>query len=146
MLPASPGGFVVVTSRDRLVGLVARDGARPVPLEVLSPAEAIALLGASLEDRPGVEPAAVAQLAGCCAQLPLALRIAAANLVHQPPGTTVARMTTRASCPAFPGSASVFTLLSGYRDRTASPYPPPWRSIALPNSPCSPVSCASSAA
>jgi predicted ATPase len=32
LLPASPGSLVLVTSRDRLIGLAARDGARRLPL------------------------------------------------------------------------------------------------------------------
>ncbi len=95
LLPGSAGGFVVVTSRDRLAGLVAREGARQLRLGVLAPAEAARLLATVLEQRGTVgQPDAVAELAGCCAQLPLALRIAAANLVRQPPGKTVASYVT----------------------------------------------------
>ena len=85
LLPGSPQCLVVVTSRDRLGGLVARDGARRRTLDVLPPAEAHALLAEVLgSDRLAAEPAATAGLARLCAHLPLALRIAAAHLTDQP--------------------------------------------------------------
>jgi DNA-binding SARP family transcriptional activator len=85
LLPASPGCLVLITSRDRLGGLVARDGARRVTLDVLSPEEATALLARIIgAERAGAEPEAVAELARLCAYLPLALRIAAASLTDHP--------------------------------------------------------------
>src|SRR5207302_939628 len=85
LLPAGPGCLVLVTSRDPLGGLVARDGARLLNLDVLAPVEARALLVAVLgADRVEAEPDAVDELARLCAYLPLALRIAAANVtVHR---------------------------------------------------------------
>jgi hypothetical protein len=81
LLPGSHGCLVLVTSRDRLAGLVARDGARRLSLDVLPPEEAFALLTRILgADRTAAEPAATAELARVCAYLPLALRIAAAHL------------------------------------------------------------------
>ncbi len=81
LLPAGPGSLVLVTSRDRLGGLVARDGARRVSLDVLSPQEARALLAWTIGgDRVEAEPEATFELARLCAHLPLALRIASANL------------------------------------------------------------------
>ncbi|GLZ36045.1 SARP family transcriptional regulator [Lentzea sp. NBRC 105346] len=77
LLPGGPGSMVVVTSRQGLGGLVARDGAAHVALEVLSPAEAIALLERTLGPS---DPETLAELARLCGFLPLALRIAAANL------------------------------------------------------------------
>jgi DNA-binding SARP family transcriptional activator len=84
LLPGSAGCLVVVTSRDSLAGLVAREGARRLTLDVLTPAEARTLLTRFLgADRVTAEPDAVDELAHLCAYLPLALRIAAANLtVH----------------------------------------------------------------
>src|SRR6266545_4252082 len=85
LLPGSPGCAVLVTSRDRLAGLVAVDGAHPLPLDVLTADEAHALLVGTLgAERVGAEPAAAAELARLCAFLPLALRIAAANLTLHP--------------------------------------------------------------
>ncbi|MFI2345521.1 BTAD domain-containing putative transcriptional regulator [Streptomyces sp. NPDC019443] len=80
LLPASPGCLVIVTSRNRLSGLIATDGARPIHLDVLSLAEArdflVRRLGA---DRVAAEPTAVDEIIEHCARLPLALSIAAAR-------------------------------------------------------------------
>ncbi len=85
LLPGSPGSLVLVTSRDWLRGLIARDGASSVRLEALTPAEAEALLGRLLgADRAAAEPRAVAELAALCGRQPLALRIAAANAISRP--------------------------------------------------------------
>ncbi len=85
LLPGSPGCPVVITSRERLTGLVATNGARRLTLDVLAPDEAVALLQSVLgADRVAAEPGAAAELAEACAFLPLALRIAAADLIGQP--------------------------------------------------------------
>ncbi|GAB3451327.1 AfsR/SARP family transcriptional regulator [Actinophytocola sediminis] len=85
LLPSGPGCAVLVTSRDRMVGLVAVDGARALPLDVLAPEEAQALLTELLgEHRVRGEQEAVGELAKLCVFLPLALRIAAANLAGNP--------------------------------------------------------------
>jgi DNA-binding SARP family transcriptional activator len=85
LLPGSTGSLVVVTSRDDLRGLVALHDARRLVLDVLTPTEAHALLVQILgEDRVAGEPEAAAELARLCGYLPLALRIAAANLACRP--------------------------------------------------------------
>ncbi|MEZ0109728.1 DNA-binding SARP family transcriptional activator [Catenulispora sp. EB89] len=85
LLPASPGCLVVVTSRDRLDGLVARDSARRATLDVLPEPEALALLGRMAGPaRVAAEPEAAAGLVHTCARLPLALRITAAHLAARP--------------------------------------------------------------
>jgi len=85
LLPGTPGCLVLVTSRDRLGGLVARDGATRLTLDVLAPDEADALLARIVgPDRAAAEPQALAELARLCGYLPLALRIAAANLTGRP--------------------------------------------------------------
>jgi DNA-binding SARP family transcriptional activator/tetratricopeptide (TPR) repeat protein len=81
LLPGAAGCLVLVTSRDALTGLVARDGARGLRLDVLAPAEARTLLTYLLgADRVHAQHDAVDELAALCAHLPLALRITAANL------------------------------------------------------------------
>jgi DNA-binding SARP family transcriptional activator/tetratricopeptide (TPR) repeat protein len=86
--PLLPGGsscVVLVTARDEMVGLVAKDGAETLPLDVLSADEARALLAAMLgTERARTEPEATVELARRCANLPLALRIAAAHLRVNP--------------------------------------------------------------
>ncbi|MFF7307267.1 BTAD domain-containing putative transcriptional regulator [Streptomyces sp. NPDC008137] len=82
LLPGSPTCRVLVTSRHRLTGLVARNGAEPLRLDVLDPGEARALLAAVLgERRVAAEPEAAGDLARRCGLLPLALRVAAAHLL-----------------------------------------------------------------
>jgi len=81
LLPGTAGCLALVTSRDDLIGLAAKEGARRVGLDVLDPDEAGTLLGRLLgADRVAAEPEASAELAGLCGYLPLALRVAAANL------------------------------------------------------------------
>jgi DNA-binding SARP family transcriptional activator len=77
LLPGTPTCAVLVTSRDSLTGLVARDGAQRSDLDLLSDAEAVALLRALIGPRVDAEPAAATELAAQCARLPLALRLAA---------------------------------------------------------------------
>lgn len=76
LLPAEPGSTVVITSRDDLIGLVARDGASRVGLDVLTAGEAVELLRSLTGDRVAT-PAELEDLAAQCARLPLALRVAA---------------------------------------------------------------------
>ncbi|TCO62509.1 tetratricopeptide repeat protein [Actinocrispum wychmicini] len=85
LLPGSAGCLVLVTSRGRLGGLSAREGAHRLALDGLHPDEARALLARTIgTDRMQDEPASVADLLDACAYLPLALRIAAANLSSGP--------------------------------------------------------------
>ncbi|MFC8847306.1 MULTISPECIES: BTAD domain-containing putative transcriptional regulator [unclassified Micromonospora] len=85
LLPGSPGSLVVVTSRNRLTGLVVTDGAHPVALDLLPPAEARELLSRRLgRGRADREPAARDEIVRRCAGLPLALAIVAARAVGQP--------------------------------------------------------------
>lgn len=84
LLPAGPGCATVVTGRDRLTGLVAVNGARRLTIDVLSPGESVELLEGVLgPGRVRAEPAAAAEFAEVCVRLPLALRIAAANLADR---------------------------------------------------------------
>ena len=81
LLPAGKGCLVLITSRNRFTGLVVREGAFPVTLDVLNDEDAVALLTARLgEDRVQAEPDALADLVAFCAGLPLALAILASRL------------------------------------------------------------------
>jgi tetratricopeptide (TPR) repeat protein len=84
LLPGTPSCVVVVTSRDSLVGLVARHSARRLDLDLLPLEEAVSLLGALIGARVAAEPAATVTLARLCARLPLALRVAAELAVARP--------------------------------------------------------------
>jgi tetratricopeptide (TPR) repeat protein len=85
LLPGTPGCLALVTSRNQLTGLIAADGAQPITLDVLAPAEARDLLARRLGgERVGTEPAATDQLIAACARLPLALAIVAARAAAQP--------------------------------------------------------------
>ncbi|MFB9359683.1 AfsR/SARP family transcriptional regulator [Actinoplanes nipponensis] len=85
LLPGEPGCFVLITSRDRLGGLIARDGAQPFRLHPLSPDEAGELLSRLLgESRVAEDRESTVDLAATCAYLPLALRVAAAALTAEP--------------------------------------------------------------
>ncbi|GIH03295.1 SARP family transcriptional regulator [Rhizocola hellebori] len=80
LLPGTASVLVVITSRNQLSALVARDGAHPLGLQLLSPAEAGELVAQRLGgDRVSAEPEAVEAIVAACARLPLALVIAAAR-------------------------------------------------------------------
>jgi transcriptional regulator with XRE-family HTH domain/tetratricopeptide (TPR) repeat protein len=84
LLPASPASLVLITSRNQLAGLAA-NGARLLTLDVLPHHEAIQLLTARIgAARAAAEPAALAEIAGMCALLPLALTVAAARAAARP--------------------------------------------------------------
>jgi DNA-binding SARP family transcriptional activator len=93
LLPGSPSCVAVVTSRDSLAGLVARHGACRLDLGLLSPAEAMGLLRAVIGERVDAEPEAAVTLAGYCARLPLALRVAAERAAASP-GVSLADVTS----------------------------------------------------
>jgi DNA-binding SARP family transcriptional activator/tetratricopeptide (TPR) repeat protein len=82
LLPGGPGCLVLVTSRRRLAGL---DDARSLSLSTLPTEDAAALLHkvAGLGRVPAHHPA-VLELIDLCGRMPLAIRIAAARLRHQP--------------------------------------------------------------
>ena len=85
LLPGSPGCLAIVTSRDSLAGLVAREGAHPLTLDLLPVADARELLARRLgSGRVDSEPAAVDDIIAGCARLPLALTIAAARAATSP--------------------------------------------------------------
>jgi tetratricopeptide (TPR) repeat protein len=85
LLPGGRSSLVLVTSRDRLLGLVAGEGAHLLSLEVLSPEETVELLAKVIgHHRVSTEPEAVVAVARRCGYLPLAVRIVAARVAARP--------------------------------------------------------------
>jgi len=85
LLPGSAGCLAVVTSRNRLAGLVAAEGAHPIALDLLSRTEARDLLACRLGGRRvAAETDAVEEIITRCARLPLALVIATARAAARP--------------------------------------------------------------
>lgn len=78
LLPGTSTCMVLITSRNRLDGLIARDGGHRIALDVLTPDEATALLAQFCHaGQVAAEPVAATELARLCGYLPLALRIVA---------------------------------------------------------------------
>ena len=85
LLPGTGSAVALVTSRDDLAGLVARDGAHRLFLDYLPYEEAVLLFERVLPDRrPIEEPQAAAKLVRLCGGLPLALRIVAERVARHP--------------------------------------------------------------
>ncbi|SDG32450.1 DNA-binding transcriptional activator of the SARP family [Lentzea fradiae] len=85
LLPGRSSSMVLVTSRNHLGGLVARDGAHSMTLSTLTRDEGLALLASSVgPGRVAAEPAAAAKLVELCGHLPLAVRIVAERVVTRP--------------------------------------------------------------
>ncbi|HEX4062066.1 MAG TPA: BTAD domain-containing putative transcriptional regulator [Streptosporangiaceae bacterium] len=84
LLPGAPDCVSVVTSRDALPGLVARDGAVRLDLGLMPSADAVGLLAALVGARVDADPDAAGALAVRCGLLPLALRVAAELATARP--------------------------------------------------------------
>jgi tetratricopeptide (TPR) repeat protein len=85
LLPGAPGCFTLVTSRNRLSGLVAAEGAHRVVVDLMPAGEARELLAHRVgQQRVETEPGAAAEVVERCARLPLALVVAAARASSHP--------------------------------------------------------------
>jgi DNA-binding SARP family transcriptional activator len=85
LLPGTAGCLVIVTSRNRLEGLIAAEGAHPLTLDLPPVAEARATLASRLgAGRVAAEPAAVDEIVAACGRLPLALALVAAKAAARP--------------------------------------------------------------
>lgn len=85
LLPNAPGCGVLITSRNELRGLVALQGAVLFHVGVLTSECARSLLALIVgAERVSAEPEAAAELVELCGFLPLAIRIAAANVAGRP--------------------------------------------------------------
>ena len=81
LLPGSSDSAVVITSRSRLAGI---EGAGYLTLDPLPHQDAVRLLRNILRDYRSDDAEELGELAVACAQLPLALRIAAQRAAHRP--------------------------------------------------------------
>jgi DNA-binding SARP family transcriptional activator len=85
LLPHTPGCLVLVTSRNQLAGLVVREGAVPVRLDLMTEVQARELLAQRLgAPRLQAQPDAVERIVKAAAGLPLALALVAARLALDP--------------------------------------------------------------
>ena len=94
LVPSSPHCLVIVTSRNRLTGLVTMEGAHPFTLQPMPVADARAMVALRLgATRSAREPESVDQIVAMCARLPLALAIVAARAAAYPdaPLSAIAR-------------------------------------------------------
>ncbi|MER6528545.1 BTAD domain-containing putative transcriptional regulator [Streptomyces sp. NPDC001508] len=147
VLSALPDSTVVLTSRQMLGAL---ESVRRLSLDVLSAAEAEALLAACGGQRMRDDAEAAAEIARLCGRLPLALRVAAAGLAARPHWTAaeLARRLrderTRLAALALGDLDVRSTLLTAYHDvdeetrhafRMLAPAPlpdfAPWAATAL---------------
>ncbi|WIM98952.1 AfsR/SARP family transcriptional regulator [Actinoplanes oblitus] len=105
LLPGAAGPTVVVTSRDRLTGLIASHGATPITLDALDERHARQLLANRLGSRLAAEPAAGAALAAATAGLPLALVTVAARAALRP-GQPLAELAAELAASRLDGMRS----------------------------------------
>jgi hypothetical protein len=83
LLPGTPGCAVLITARARPYAL---DRAEHVPLDVLTPDDAVRLLEALVgAARVAADPDAAHEIVARCGRLPLAVRVAGARLAARPP-------------------------------------------------------------
>jgi DNA-binding SARP family transcriptional activator len=102
LLPGDARTFVLVTSRNDLAALIAREGATTIQLNPLTPTEARHLLAPRLgAGRLDAEPDAVSGIIDNCYGLPLALAIVAARAVGRPdfPLSAIERQLTESASP-----------------------------------------------
>ena len=85
LLPGAAGCLTLVTSRSRLPGLIAAEGARPFSLKRLSRGEAAELLARGIGvERVAADEEAADEIIESCARLPLAISVAAARAAIRP--------------------------------------------------------------
>ncbi|MFE6690679.1 BTAD domain-containing putative transcriptional regulator [Streptomyces sp. NPDC057743] len=85
LLPGTPSSLVVVTSRNGLAGLIARDGARRIALQGIGAEDGLRLFSRIVgEPFTARHRPAVQRLVAACGGMPLALRIAATRIKVAP--------------------------------------------------------------
>jgi DNA-binding SARP family transcriptional activator len=89
LIPGDAGCSVLITSRRQLRSLAVTHGAQVIRVGTLSAQESAELVTGMLRQAAvAIEPEVVREVAALCSYLPLALRIAAANLIGAPGGQT----------------------------------------------------------
>jgi len=85
LVPATAMSALIVTTRGPMTALATYHAVGALCLDILGEADALALLGSVVgHDRVEREPANAVTIVNVCGRMPLALRIAAANLAGQP--------------------------------------------------------------
>lgn len=85
LVPPSPTGLLLVTSRQHLAGLAVDHAVMAIRLDALASDDSLTLLRRALDqERVAREPSAAAELVELCGGMPLALRIAAAKIAADP--------------------------------------------------------------
>ncbi|GAB3802723.1 AfsR/SARP family transcriptional regulator [Micromonospora zhanjiangensis] len=86
LLPGSPSCVVLVTSRAKLSGLAAREGAGGITLGPMPTDDAVSLVRHSLglDENDHTDDPVIRELVRACSRLPLALRVAAERVLSQP--------------------------------------------------------------
>ncbi|MFI6585613.1 AfsR/SARP family transcriptional regulator [Embleya sp. NPDC050493] len=85
LLPAGAGCLTLITSRNRLAGLITTDGAKPLTLSLPSQTEAHQALERRLgSERLAAEPTATSEIIRLCGRLPLAMAVVAARAELDP--------------------------------------------------------------
>lgn len=111
LLPGSADCAALVTSRDDLAGLVARDGAHRLRLDPLDGTDANSLLHALLGPVADENPPVVQAIARLCARLPLALRIAAERVAGKRLSEAVDELTAEQPLDALTVGDDPYTAL-----------------------------------
>jgi DNA-binding SARP family transcriptional activator len=123
LLPGAPGCGVVVTSRDPLTGLTAGEGARRIVLRQLDLDHSVAVLRSVVGDgRIDADHDGATRLAVLCGGLPLALRVAAANLAGRPDMSVASYHQEVSSGSVLDALQVVGDLATGVRATLASSY------------------------
>ncbi len=87
LIPGEGNCSVLITSRRQMRSLVVSQGAHLARVEALSPQESVDLVtGMMGQAAITIDPVVIGEVAELCCYLPLALRIAAANLISAPGG------------------------------------------------------------
>jgi tetratricopeptide (TPR) repeat protein/transcriptional regulator with XRE-family HTH domain len=113
LIPASSSVTTIITSRQQLPGLVVSHAARTMLIGVMSRADSIVLLTRLTAAERGCAAAELDLLAHACADLPLALRLAAAQL------STMAVGTARSLAEQIAGSTGLTALAIPDDEQTA---------------------------